>query len=177
MNNRVILVTVLIFATAVSLFAQQKPSTAREQNPVLHEVSNKDLVQSVFPDAVKVNKLNEFWYAIVNGNKQTIGYAMNSTPFCSNVYGYNSTTPVMIITDKTLIIKKVAMLTNWETGSYVRRLEKKGFFELWTGKTVNEAQTVKVDAHAGATFTAMAIGKNVDYLLTKGVKKSPKIKK
>ena len=33
---------------------------------VLHQVSNKDLVQSVFPEAVKVSKINDYWFSVVD---------------------------------------------------------------------------------------------------------------
>jgi NosR/NirI family transcriptional regulator, nitrous oxide reductase regulator len=83
---------------------------------------------------------------------------------------------VIIITDKNWIIKKVALLSNWETTGFVKKLEKKRFFELWVGKTVKEAQSIKLDAYTGATFTAMAVSKNVNLLLNEGIKKLPKSK-
>jgi Na+-translocating ferredoxin:NAD+ oxidoreductase RnfG subunit len=80
----------------------------------------------------------------------------------------------MILTDKKGVIQKVALLSNWETLSYVRKLEKKGFFDLWVGKPLKEAKMVKVDGYTGATLTATAVSKNVDFLLNTGSKKLPK---
>ena len=155
--------------------AQEKPREGREGHaPVLHEVSNKEVVQSVYPDAGKVEKVNDYWFRILGTDNKTIGFAMSSLPFCKDVKGYNDLTPVMIITDKNWIIKKVALLSNKESLGYVRRLEKRGFFDQWVGKTVKDAKKVQVDGYTGATFTGKAVSKNVDFLLNNGAKKLPK---
>jgi uncharacterized protein with FMN-binding domain len=153
-------------------FAQR----GKDKNPVLHEVSNKDIVQSVYPDAVKVEKVNDYWYRILNVKNKTIGFAMSSAPYCQDIKGYNDLTPVMILVDKDKKIKKVALLSNWETQRFVTKLETKGFFDLWVGKTLKEAPQVEVDAHTGATFTAVAVAKNVEFLLNIAAKNLPKWK-
>lgn len=152
--------------------AQERPN--RKPIPVLHEVSNKEVVQSIYPEALKVDKLNDFWFKILDNRGKVLGYAMTSTDFCKDVIGYNNTTPIMIITDKKFVIQKIALLTNWETLGYVRKLEKRGFFNLWNGKKLSEAAGVQLDACAGATITAKAVAKNVDFLVTNGCKKLPK---
>jgi len=140
----------------------------------LHEVSNKDVVLSVYPDATKVEKVNDYWYKILNSKDKTIGFAMSSVSFCKDIMGYNNLTPVMILVDKSKTIKKVALLSNWETPKFVSKLETKGFFDLWAGKTLKEAKTVQVDAHTGATYTALAVSKNVEFLLRNATKKLPR---
>jgi len=94
-------------------------------------------------------------------------------PFCKDVIGYNNTTPVMIITDHKWIVKKVALLTNWESLVYVKKLEEKGFFDLWNNKNLKEAQKVELDAYTGATTTAKAIMKNLQFLLVNGTMNKP----
>lgn len=175
MKFRSILIA-LVFITSAVFGQEREEKDAKEKKkpPVFREVSNKDVVVSIFPDAVKVEKVNDYWYSILNADNSCIGFAMSSVPYCLDVKGYNNTTPVMIITDKEWLIKKVAILSNWETLSYVRKLDKKGFFNLWVGKTLKEAVDVKPDGYTGATLTAVAIGKNVDFLLKKGSKKLPK---
>ena len=165
---------ILIFIALFSsmLYAQVEPK--KKPIPVLHEVSNKDVVQSVFPEAVKVDKFNDYWFKILDSQSKVLGFAMSSMPYCKEVIGYNNTTPIMIITDKKFIIQKTALLTNWETLGYVKKLEKKGFFDLWKGKKLDEAAKVQLDAYTGATVTAKAVGKNVEFLLANGSKKLPK---
>lgn len=164
-------ILLLVVFSCTLLYSQE---TKKKPIPVLHEVSNKDLVQSVFPNAVKVDKYNDFWFKILDNKGKVLGFAMSSLPYCKDVLGYNNTTPVMIITDKKMVIQKTALLTNWETLGYVKKLENKGFFELWKGKKLKEASNVKLDAYTGATLTAKAVKTNIDFLLTNGIKKLPK---
>ncbi len=145
-----------------------------EEIPVLHPVSNQQVVTSIYPTAVKVEKVNDYWYKIMDAQSSILGYAMTSTEFCKDVKGYHNATPVMIITDKTFSIKKVAILTHYETLAYVKRLEKKGFFNCWAGKSLKEAKTAKMDGYTGATITAVSVKRNVDFLLKKGAGKLPK---
>lgn len=146
----------------------------RREAPVLHEVSNAAVVKSVYPAAVRVEKVNEFWYSVLDANKKVLGYALSSVDFCKEVKGYNNATPVMIVTDKKFVIRKVALLTNWESAEYVNRLETRGFFESWVGKPVKVADAVRADGYTGATFTANAVTKNVVFLVENGAKRLPK---
>jgi hypothetical protein len=165
---------IAILLTSGSIFAQEKPKSKREAKPVFHEISNKDVVQSVFPEAAKVEKVNDYWFKVIDSENKTIGFAMSSMSFCNEVKGYNQPTPVMILTDKKWVIQKVSLLSNWETLGYVKKLEKKGFFNLWVGKTLKQAKTVRPDGYTGATCTAIAVGKNIDFLLNKGMTVLPK---
>lgn len=165
----------LVLAVLVSsISVAQEKGKEKKVEPVFHQVSNKDIVQSVYPNAVKVDKIDDFWYRILDANNKTIAFAMSSAPFCKRVIGYHNTTPVLLITDKKFVIQKVAILSNWETLAYVRKLEKNGFFDLWNGKHLKSAKDTKLDAYTGATLTADAVKINVDFLLTQGMKKLPK---
>lgn len=161
------LITILL---ALSIGTQAQNGKAK---PVFHEVSNKEVVQSIFPGAQKVDKINNFWFKISDESDNLLGYAMSSAPFCGDVIGYNDKTPVLIITDNKLIIKKVAMLSNWETAGYVGKLTRKGFFDLWNNYSVKDAQKIQIDGYTGATITAKAVEKNVQFLLKNGIKQLP----
>ena len=169
-------ILIMLVLISSSIFGQERARDGRDSKPVFREVSNKEVVQSVYQDAAKVEKVNNYWFRILNSDNKTIGFAMSSATFCPNVKGYNDVTPVMILTDRNWVIKKVALLSNSETLGFVRKLERKGFFDSWVGKTLKEAKTVHVDAHTGATFTALAVSKNVDFLLKNGITKLPKAK-
>ncbi|MCX6308924.1 MAG: FMN-binding protein, partial [Bacteroidia bacterium] len=129
---------------------------------------------SVYPNATKVEKVNSYWYKVLDDKSSIIGYAMSSADYCKDVKGYCDVTPVMIITDKSYVIKKVAILTHYETLRYVKRLENKGFFNSWDGKPIKEAKLAKIDGFTGATYTANSVMKNVDFLLKSGTRKLPK---
>jgi len=170
MFKQFLIVLVLFSGT---LYGQERVRDPKDKKPVFHEVSNQDIVKSIYPEAVKVEKVNEYWFRVLSADNQPLGYAMSSVPYCLNIKGYNDHTPVMILTDKKWVIKKVALLSNWETLSYIRKLEKKGFFDLWVGKTLKQAKAVKPDGYTGATMTVVAVTKNVDFLLAKGTKVLP----
>ena len=173
--NKMVEKLLIAFICISSAVVAQENKPKPDVKPLLHEVSNKDVVQSIYPDADKVNKANEYWFKVSDNDNKTLGYAMSSTNFCKTVKGYSDMTPVMIITDKNQVIKKVSLLTNRETQGYVSKLEKKGFFNLWVGKTLKEAKKVRVDGYTGATCTALAVSKNVDFLLNKGMKEFPRM--
>lgn len=165
---------IVFLVFSLSLSAQQKSGSENRSASLLHEVSNKEIIQSVYPEALMVEKINDFWFKILDKKNQILGFAMSSTPYCKDVIGYNNTTPVMIITDKRLIIQNISLLSNQETLSYVKLLERKGFFDLWVGKTLKEAKKVELDGYTGATSTAIAISKNVNFLLENGTTVLPK---
>jgi len=165
------LVFALLLLSVYGVATAQEP---RKEPPVLHQVSNQQVVTSIYPTAVKVEKVNDYWYRVLDDQGVLLGFAMSSADYCKDVKGYYDVTPVMIITDKAFIIKKVAILTHYETLSYVKRMEKKGFFNSWVGKSIKEAKTAKLDGYTGATITATSVKKNVDFLLKKGGGKMPK---
>lgn len=166
---RTFLISLFILLT-INTYSQHRKKT----NPVFHEVNNKEVVQLIFPTASKVEKVNDFWFKIIDNKEKTIGFAMSSTSFCKDIIGYSNNTPVLIITDLKFIIKKTALLSNWETPSYVKKLENYGFFNLWNGKTLKKAKSIQIDGYTGATLTAKAVNENVKFLLENGSKKIPK---
>jgi Na+-translocating ferredoxin:NAD+ oxidoreductase RnfG subunit len=163
--------TIILFLMTLNAFSQHR--NAREAKPIFTEVSNKAVVQSVYPEATRVEKINEFWFRIVDDKNKLYGYAMNSTPYSNNIPGYNGPTPVMIITDKNLIIKKVALLSHYETPGYIRRMNQMGFFNSWDEVKLQDAIKVVPDGWTGATLTAESVKKNVDYMVENGLKNRP----
>lgn len=163
-------IVVLFLFCAALVFSQGRSGRNRE---VVHPVSNKEIVQSVFPEAAEVKKVNDYWYYIQNSKGKVLGYALNSNTHCEGIIGYGKQTPVMIITNKSGVIQKVALLTHSETLSYIKLLENNGFFNLWNGKKLKEAQKVELDGYSGATVTAIAVQKNVKYMLEKGSQIKP----
>ena len=173
--NKNTLFACLILLTSLSAFGQQQQQQRRQGRPaVLVEVSTQSVYKEIFPEGTELRKANDYWFKIVNSKGKTVGYALNSTEYCKDVKGYANATPVMIVTDKKFVIKKVAMLSNYESPNFVQRLNASGFFKNWSDKKIKEAKKDKVDGYTGATFTANAIVKNVNFLLENGGKKLPK---
>lgn len=163
-----------LLLTSLSAFGQQQQQRRQGRPAVLQEVSTQSVYQEIFPDGTDLKKANDYWYKIVNAKGKTVGYALNSTEYCKDVKGYANATPVMIVTDKKFVIKKVAMLSHYESPNFVQRLVTSGFFKNWNEKKVKEAKKDKVDGYTGATFTANAVVKNVNFMLENGSMKLPK---
>lgn len=142
--------------------------------PVLKEISDLSVIKLVYPNADTQKKENAYWNKIVDAKGKVLGYALNSRDYCKDVKGHANTTPVLIVTDKKLVIQKVSMLSNYETESYVAKLTTAGFFNKWNNKEVSKAKLETVDGYTGATRTAMAVVKNVNFLLENGAKLKPK---
>lgn len=167
-------VAILLLVFSVSAIGMMAQRNGKNAAPALYRVSNKAVVQSAFPEATKVEKVNEFWFRIVDDSNKLYGFAMTSTDVCKDVMGYNDATPIMVVTDKNFVIKKIALLSHYETLGYVRRLQQMGFFGTWDDLKLTEARKIKPDAHTGATITATAIEKNLQYLIDNGSKHLPK---
>lgn len=163
----------IILTIAISLMMLLNLQAQGRGNAVYQEVKNKDVINSVFPSAQKIEKENAFWFKIVDANQKQLGYVLSSMPYCKEVIGYNDATPVLVITDNNMRILKVQLLSHWETASYIQRLETKGFFKQWNGKSFKQAKNQHIDGYTGATLTAKAVDKNVQFLIENGLKNLP----
>lgn len=157
------------FVVSTALFSQVNEHKGKTVAPVLKEISGLEVVKSVYPGATEVVKSNGVWFNVVDANKKVLGYCLSSKPYSKGIKGYNNETPVIVVTDKNKIIKKVAILSNWETAAYLKKLERQNYFNSWNGLKISEASKKKAsaDSYSGATITAGALSKNVEIILKK----------
>jgi Na+-translocating ferredoxin:NAD+ oxidoreductase RnfG subunit len=141
------------------------------EGAVLNEVSGLEVVQSIYPEAVAVEKGKEVWFKVVGADKKVLGYCLSSKPYSDTIIGYNNITPVIVVTDKRKVIKKVAILSNWETPFFLKKLEKQLYFNTWDGLKIEEAhkRRANVDSYSGATLSARALSKNMEIILDKAL--------
>jgi transcriptional regulator of nitric oxide reductase len=165
------LLLLILLVPLFTLSAQR--GGGRNRTPLHTEISNKEIVQRVYPEATKVEKLNDYWYTIVDDSGKRYGYAMISVELCKDIIGYNGPTPIMLITDQTYIVRQVALMSHHETPAYIRMMEEAGFFNRWNGKALKDLPQLEVDAVSGATLTAIAVQRNVTTLAKVGLKKLP----
>ncbi len=161
-----------LFFAAMLLITSSLHSQGRSKEvPVLKEISGLEVIKTVFPNATAVEKSNDVWFRIIDSEKKLIGYTMSSKPYSGDIQGYHNTTPVVIVLDKERVIKKVAILSHWETASYVTRLERLKFFDTWNGLKPADAlkKRATADSYTGATITASAVSKNVEAVLKKAI--------
>ena len=161
----------ILFTCSITSFSQGNVN-GKSNNAVLNEVSGLEIVQSIYPEAVAVERGKGVWFNVMNTNKKVIGYCLSSKPYTDSIIGYNNTTPVIVVTDKLRVIKKVAILSNWESPFFLKKLEKQKYFNTWDGLKIDEALKKKatVDSYSGATISARALSKNVEIILDKAVK-------
>lgn len=164
--------TLLLFVIlAVGITAQTQPNGKGKEVPVLKEISGLEVIKSIYPQAASVEKVNTVWFKIVDQSKKVLGYTLSSKPFTEDIKGYHNTTPVIVVLDTDRVIRKVAILSHWETASYVRRLETLKYFDNWNGLTIESAlkKSAKADSYSGATITASSLSRNLEIILKKAV--------
>lgn len=171
MNTKATLILIGILIGILNASSHQRPRQNRE--PVLTEVSALEIVQSVYPEATKLEKINDLWFRISNNRNTLMGFAITSESFSNDIRGFNGPTPVMFVTNRNLVIQKTALLSHFETISYIKRLEAGGFFNGWTNAKFEEAATISPDGWTGATITAEAVNKNISRMVELGIKNRP----
>ena len=162
----------LIFILCSTTSFSQGNGKEKNNNAALNEVSGLKVVQSVYPEAVAVERGNGVWFNVISADKKVIGYCLSSKPYTDSIIGYNNTTPVIVVTDKLMVIKKVAILSNWESPFFLKKLENQQYFNTWDGLIIDKALKKKatVDSYSGATISARALSKNVEIILDKALK-------
>ena len=79
---------------------------------------------------------------------------LNTTELGKDIIGYGGTVPLEITLENGKV-KSVKALENSETPDFFK--EASALLTKWNGRTVEEAQKLKVDAVSGATFSSKAI--------------------
>lgn len=90
------------------------------------------------------------------GGKEII----NTTDIGKDISGYAGPVPLEIYVSNGMIDSIVA-LPNSESPKFFSRLEEEGLTRAWNGHTLQEAETMKVDAASGATYSSNAYIANV----------------
>lgn len=85
---------------------------------------------------------------------------VNTTELCKNVTGYNGPTPLIIKVVNGVVVK-VEALPNQETPKFFRMVEKGGLLQAPIGLTVEKASTKPYDAVTGATYSSIAVIRNI----------------
>ncbi len=161
----------IVSAVILILFSTFITAQGKKEIPVLKEISGLQVIKTIYPQASAVEKINDVWFRIVDEKKSIIGYTLSSKPFTDKIIGYHNTTPVIIIMDKQKIIRKVTILSHWETASYITRLERQSYFDTWNGLTIENAlkKRAGADSYTGATVSAVSLSKNVEIILKKAL--------
>ena len=102
---------------------------------------------------------------------------INTTDLGEEIIGFNGPTPVEISVHQG-VITGIEVLPNREGPRYMQMVRESGLLDKLTGKTLEEAKTVTLDAVSGATFTSTALIKNIQLGVADGgqsQKNAPKV--
>lgn len=115
-------------------------------------------VQQVFPEAVSLERgsKDDLWI-VFDSDENQIGYVIDGRQYCKGVVGYAGEVPVLIGLDKDSRVVGVSLLDHMETRSFIRFIDREGFLDSWSGKSIDEALAAEVDSISGATFSSEAI--------------------
>lgn len=116
-----------------------------------------DDIHKVYPAAEKFVLTDKNNYQTLNANNEVIGNFIASNNFIESNSGYAGEINVLIGFSVDKIIQGVVLLDNVESRDYVRQVNTPEFMNLWTGKRLDEAPTMRVDGVSGATFTSNAV--------------------
>lgn len=92
--------------------------------------------------------------------KGTDTLKINTTEIAADIIGFNGATPMEISLVKG-VITEIKPLPNQETPQFFQRVLESGMLEKLVGKTVQEADTVQLDAVSGATYSSNAVIKTL----------------
>lgn len=87
-------------------------------------------------------------------------FVVNTEELGKEVMGYAGTTPLEIHV-KDGRIEKIVALPNAETPGFFQRVLDSPLFSSLTGKTIEEASEVQLDAVSGATWSSKAVIENI----------------
>ena len=87
-------------------------------------------------------------------------FVINTETLGKEVMGYAGTTPLEIHV-KDGRIEKIVALPNSETPGFFQRVLDSPIFTSLTGKTIEEASEVQLDAVSGATWSSKAVIENI----------------
>lgn len=92
--------------------------------------------------------------------KGTDTLKINTTEIAADIIGFNGATPMEISLVKG-VITEIKPLPNQETPQFFQRVLESGMLEKLVGKTIQEADTVQLDAVSGATYSSEAVIKTL----------------
>lgn len=122
--------------------------------------------QQFFPKAKELNLLSVDLAEVINANGNVVGKLISTSPIADDIIGYAGEVPVVIAVCNNDVIKGVRLQANYETPHFIKKINRKSFFNSWDKMTVQEALTADVDVVSGASMTTRAVKKGVQLRLS-----------
>ena len=121
--------------------------------------------QKVFLHAKKFDFYESGRILVKDDNGVALGRILYTDPLSAGAKGFRGPVPVMVFLDPENEIVAVTLLPNEEDEPYLNRIADAGFFDCWKGISLNQADSLKINAVTGATFSSNAIIQSVNVLL------------
>lgn len=115
-----------------------------------------EAIQELFPKAADFTENRLGAYDVLGNENNKIGSALLSTNYTKQ-FGYGGIVPLLIGIDNELIINKIILLPNNESGDYIQAIYGDQFIGIWQGVSLKEAMQLDVDVVSGATYTSHAV--------------------
>lgn len=113
-------------------------------------------IQEVYPVASHFTPNRYGVYEVFGANGHKTGTVFLSSNY-TRQFGYAGIVPLLIGVDENLIISKIVVLPNNETGDYVEAIYSNKFIGRWQGVSIEDALQLQVDVVSGATHTSKAV--------------------
>lgn len=114
--------------------------------------------------SVKLQPRDSASWTVHAADGTELGVVLSSAPYARDIEGFAGPTPVFVYVDHTGRVVQTAAADNNETPDFFESAWN-GTAPHWQGLTAAEAAALKVDAVSGATYSSMAIVRNVQQTL------------
>ena len=115
-----------------------------------------DDIQEIYPTAESYTQNRHGAFDVYANSLDKIGSALLSSDY-SQQFGYGGSVPLLIGVDDDLMITKIILLRNHETGDYIEAIYGNKFIGKWQGVNLEDAMQLHVDIVSGATLTSNAV--------------------
>lgn len=135
---------------------------SNEKLPQSQEVVSE--INTVFPGAL-LREIHPGYAQIHNRQKELVGYALYNTAQELGSKGFRGPVPALVLCDSNDRVVHVAMLSNQEDASYLKKVQTASITDEWCGFPAKEAAELPVDTVTGATRTSHALIQSVQKIL------------
>lgn len=152
---RIILLCTVLFLISRNFKEEKKISNDSKEEKKEVRIPEES-IRKYFPHYTELKRSSPVEYDVKEGEKG-VGKLILTTPIADDLIGYAGPVPLFLAVSDENIVLGLTLLENNESRGFVRRLEKRGFWDSWNGKRIEEVGKMEVEAVSGATLTSDAV--------------------
>ena len=157
---QIIIKKIIVLSIIISVIISLRFYTSNNDSHNQSQDNSADIhFQSYFPnyhshiEADSKEKMG----VIFDSNNQIIGHFLKTSGFCSDIIGYAGPIEFILLFDHEKKTKEIVITEHNETPSFLKRLEKKGFFRQFTNQSMDSLNLKEFESVSGATMSSRAI--------------------